>query len=317
MSIVCIYIPLTRRSFHLLLANSIMFGNGKGGVGKTSICANIAGLAALSGWKVLVVDLDPQGNLGSDLGYKQRGLSDEGEGLLQAVVSGTPIQPLVDIRDRLDAIPAGSATTDLLSVLTNRRSLDPSSIADVARVLTPVAARYDLVVIDSPPAGGVAVDAALAASHWVVIPVRFDDGSLDGLELMARQFGAVRRSFNPALELLGVALFDFSTAGTVIRREVRQELAAELGNAAPVLKSVIRRSERGAYDMRRMGVLAHEYRAKASAAEKVPIGERIRRSKAGEGDRYSSAAAGLADDYGKLATEILLSLGDLHHRVGM
>ncbi len=298
-----------------MLSNSLMFGNGKGGVGKTSICANVAGLAAQSGWRVLAVDLDPQGNLGSDLGYKQRGQSDEGEGLLHAVVSGTPLRALRDVRPRLDAIPAGAATTDLLAVLTNRRSVDPTSVSDVARVLQPLATSYDLVVIDSPPAGGVAVDAALAASHWVVIPVRFDDGSLDGLELMARQFGAIRRLINPNLELLGVALFDFSTSGTVIRREVRQELVAELGGAAPVLKSVIRRSERGAYDMRRTGTLAHEYKVKAAEADKVSIGERIRRSKAGEAARYSSAAEGLADDYGKLATEILLSLGDLHRTV--
>ena len=298
-----------------VLANSIMFGNGKGGVGKTSICANVAGLAAQSGWRVLTVDLDPQGNLGSDLGYKQRGMSDEGEGLLHAVVSGASLEPLRNVRPRLDALPAGAATTDLVAVLSNRRSVDPTAITDIARVLAPIAKNYDLVLIDSPPAGGVAVDAALAASHWVVIPVRFDDGSLDGLELMARQFGAVRRTVNPGLELLGVALFDFSTSGTVIRREVRAELVAELGDAAPVLKSVIRRSERGAYDMRRTGTLAHEYRTKATEAEKVSISERIRRSKAGEADRFSSAAGGLADDYGKLATEILLSLGDLHRSV--
>ena len=122
-----------------VLANSIMFGNGKGGVGKTSICANVAGLAAQSGWRVLTVDLDPQGNLGSDLGYKQRGMSDEGEGLLHAVVSGASLEPLRNVRPRLDALPAGAATTDLVAVLSNRRSVDPTAITDIARVLAPIA----------------------------------------------------------------------------------------------------------------------------------------------------------------------------------
>lgn len=301
-----------------MIPNAVVFGNGKGGVGKTSICANIAGLAARSGWRVLAVDLDPQGNLGSDLGYKQRELSDEGEGLLRAVVSGTPLRPLRSVRERLDVICGGSHTTDLLAVLTNRRSVDPSAIGDVARTLAPVAADYDLVVIDSPPAGGVAVDAALAAAHWLVIPVKFDEGSIDGLELMARQFGAIKRTTNPMLKLLGVVLFDFSTSGTVIRAEVRRQLAAELGEGAPVMKSVIRRSERGAFDMRRGGMLAHEYSTRASEEQaRTSIAERIRRSKAGESTpRYSSAAEGLADDYRRLAAELLLSLGDLHHRVG-
>ena len=301
-----------------MLDNAIMFGNGKGGVGKTSIAANVAGLAAQSGWKVLAVDLDPQGNLGSDLGYKQQGLGDEGEGLLQAVVSGTPVSPLTNVRRNLDAIAAGHATNDLWAVVNNRRSVDPDAVGDLARVLDPISRAYDLVVIDSPPAGGIAVDAALSMTRWLVIPVKFDDGSIDGLELMARQFGAIKESVNPDLTLLGVALFDFSTAGTAIRREVRAQLVAELGDAAPVLKSVIRRAERAAYDMRRAGTLAHEYQVKASeAATRFSVGERIRRSRAGNPvEQFSSAAGGLADDYAKLTTELLLSLGDLHHQVG-
>jgi Mrp family chromosome partitioning ATPase len=60
------------------LDNAVAVATGKGGVGKTSITANVAGTAALSGWRVLAVDLDPQGNLGNDLGYNQRGDGDEG-----------------------------------------------------------------------------------------------------------------------------------------------------------------------------------------------------------------------------------------------
>lgn len=298
--------------------NALMFGNGKGGVGKTSLAANVAGLAANAGWKVLAVDLDPQGNLGSDLGYKQDGLGDEGEGLLQAIVAGRPLSPITNVRPRLDAISAGRATTDVWAVVNNRRSVDPDAIADLATVLNPLSTAYDLVVIDSPPAGGVAVDAALAASRWLVIPVKFDDGSIDGLELMARQFGVAKSTVNPTLELLGVALFDFSTAGTAIRREVRAQLTTDLGGVAPVLKSIIRRAERAAYDMRRNGMLAHEYQAKAvESNERVSIAERIRMSRSGQpAPQFSSAAGGLAEDYAKLTTELLLSLGDLHMRVG-
>ena len=77
------------------------------------------------------------------------------------------------------------------------------------------------------------------------------------------------------------------------------------------MKSIIRRAERAAYDMRRSGILAHEYRAQADEAAKVSIAERIRKSRAGESTHISTAATGLAEDYAKLVTEILLSLGDL------
>ena len=58
-----------------MLNQALAIANGKGGVGKTSLTSNIASMAAHSGWDVLVIDLDPQGNLGADLGYRQMGLS--------------------------------------------------------------------------------------------------------------------------------------------------------------------------------------------------------------------------------------------------
>src|SRR5437764_8878927 len=103
-----------------MLENAVAIANGKGGVGKTSITANVAGTAALSGWKVLTVDLDGQGNLGNDLGYNQRGLSDEGRGMVRAVVSGDPLEPLVGVRENLDAVPGGEAVDELVAILTTR-----------------------------------------------------------------------------------------------------------------------------------------------------------------------------------------------------
>ena len=300
-----------------MLYQSITFGNGTAGVGKTSICANVAGLASQSGWRTLVIDLDPQGNLGSDLGYKQRGLSDEGEGLFDAVISGTPLRPLRNVRMNLDAIPAGSATKNLLAVLTDRRALDPTRVLDILRVVEPLEELYDLVLIDSPTAGGVAVEAALAAAHWLVIPVKFDDVPRDALELMARQVEAIRTTANPDLQLLGVALFDFTTQRSVVRSEVRRRLIDELESGTPVFKSIVRRSDRAAYDMRREGILAHEYSQRSeSGKHRVPIANRIKRTQRGATkDRDSAAASGLAADYKKLATEILLSLGEVAHSV--
>ena len=76
-----------------MLSQAIAVSNAKGGVGKTSLVANIGVVAANSGWQVLLVDLDPQGNLGSDLGYRQTGGSDEGAGLSRALTPGLPSNP--------------------------------------------------------------------------------------------------------------------------------------------------------------------------------------------------------------------------------
>ena len=82
--------------------NVIAFANGKGGVGKTSLTANFAGLAANAGWRVLAVDLDPQGNLGSDLGYDQADNGDDGRELLDSIVNRRVPQPIKEIRPNLD-----------------------------------------------------------------------------------------------------------------------------------------------------------------------------------------------------------------------
>ncbi|MDH5423285.1 MAG: ParA family protein [Acidimicrobiia bacterium] len=292
-----------------MLSNALVIANGKGGVGKTTIAANVAGMTASAGWRVLAVDLDPQGNLGSDLGFKQRGLDDGGQALRDAIEADTVPTPLRDVRPGLDVIAAGQSTAELVSAFSIDRVAGRHA---VSRALEPLAGDYDLIVIDCPPAGGAMVDAALTAAHWLVIPVKYDDGSLDGLELMARQFSDVRSSDNPGLELLGVALFDFSLAGKVIRREVRKALEAELGDSRFIFESVIRRSERGAYDMRRMGILSHEYSKQSRDQERnTSVAERIKAARAGSPvQQFSSAAEGLAEDFENLTREI-------HARVGL
>ncbi|MEX2620501.1 MAG: ParA family protein [Egibacteraceae bacterium] len=81
-----------------MLDNCAAVVNSKGGVGKTSIVANVAATAALGGWRTLTVDLDPQGNLARDLGYRQA--SDEGRGLLEAVMTGSRVQPMTGVGPR-------------------------------------------------------------------------------------------------------------------------------------------------------------------------------------------------------------------------
>ncbi len=291
------------------MKNVIAVANGKGGVGKTSIAANLAGIAAAGGWTVLTLDLDPQGNLGSDLGYKQKQTSDDGLGMLEAVTKSVKPTILRQVRVGLDSIPGGRYARDLADELTIRRHSDPHAVLAVAEVLKNLASDYDLIVIDGPPAGGSLVEAALAAARWVIVPVRADEGSLDGLELIARSFGTVSALPEVDVSLMGVVLFGISIQATVIRADLRRILVADIGDVAPVFETVIRSSERSAFDMRRFGLLAHEYHHKAMNALGT-VGERIAAQRMGGAvDRFSRSSAGLADDYRELTIEILNRYG--------
>ena len=282
------------------LANAVAVANGKGGVGKTSITANVAGTAALSGWKVLAVDLDPQGNLGNDLGYNQRGESDDGRGLLRAVVSGDPLEPLAGVRENLDVVPGGEAMDELVAILTTRQHRDAGAAEAVAVALEPVAHRYQLILVDCPPAGGVLLDAALAAARFLVIPTERDSGSLDGFVRVARRFAHVRATTNPSLELLGVVLFDFGTQDRRMLADTRAELERDLDGAAPVFDAFVRNSRRAPGDMRDRGLLAYEY--EQAAAKATPW------YKDREGPRFSASARGLAEDYQRLTAEMLSAI---------
>lgn len=295
-----------------MIDQAIAVANGKGGVGKSSLVANMAAIAAMSDWRVLIVDLDPQGNVGSDLGYKQRGESDDGASLSQAIQFATVLEPLRGVRDNLDAVPAGRHTQRLVGVLLQEWREKPAETKSaLVRVLEPICDDYDLILFDCPPGDTVLGDMALSASRGLIIPVKFDGGSLDGLELMARRFAEIKRGVNPILELLGIVLFDFNLQATVMRSQVAQELADAFGSDALVFATAIRHSQRAAFDMRHDGLVAVEYDQRADDDRTARLsllgrgGELLQRV----GPSKSQSSRGLADDYMALTHEILAAFG--------
>lgn len=281
-----------------MLNNAIAVANGKGGVGKTSLTANIGGLAAAHGWKVLLAELDPQGNLGADLGYADRDVDDGGWALYDAVVNGQPLVPLRNIRPNLDVVTGGPSTEQLDELLWERRRVgDPSPLSAVSDLLTSVGTSYDLVIIDCPPSASMLVDAGLAASHFLLIPTRGDAASLHGLARTARRFMAIRQDANPQLALLGVVLFDFGVSDKRLIAKARTQLEEALQGAAPVFRTFIRNSRKAPDDMRELGLLAHEYQRRAEDAP--------RWFEDPEASSYSTSATGLAGDYQNLTKEVL------------
>lgn len=276
-----------------MLVNCLAVVNSKGGVGKTSIVANIAGTAASGGWRTLAVDLDPQGNLARDLGYWDT--SDDGQSLAQ-LLAGRATKPRPQVRPRLDVLAGGSALQPLTDVEAPRHDLSSNLKAGLASI----GGQYDLIVLDVPPSAGLLQQAALSAAHFALIPTKADDASIDGLEGLARQIGQVRQRRNPDLLVIGVVLFDLGAGDHRLRAEARHELQDLLGDLAPVLTTTVRHSRRAARDMRREGKIAYEYEESALTSPRW-IDDR-------SAPRFSTAATGLAADYQQLTDEVLSAI---------
>lgn len=282
------------------LSRVVAIANGKGGVGKTSTATALAGLAAAAGYTILLIDLDPQGNVGEDLGYTGAGSSDEGAGLVASLVSGAPLTISVpQSRERVDVIAGGERLDDLAGILLARHARG----TDVADVLAgPLAALleehdYDLVIIDCPPGEPNLQLLALGAARWLIIPTRGDAASLKGMARIAQRLVEARIR-NPSLELLGVVLFDIASSATRLKRQITEEITRALGGVAPLFTTNIRHSI-AAMDARSQGLLVHEH---AAALEGEPFWQALR-----EGRRPSSpgSAPALAGDYAQLVHEIL------------
>lgn len=293
------------------VTNTIAFANGKGGVGKTSVTANVAGIAALSGWRVLSIDLDPQGNLGNDLGYLQSGDSDQGAGMMAAIKDGAKLKPLRDVRPGLDSVPGGDHMDGLMAVLAPRFLDERAPATAIADVVATLADGYDLVLLDCPPAGGVLLEAILIATRFLVIPTKRDLGSLHGLVRVARSFASVRTHENPDLDVLGVVLFDFARQDTRILADTRERLVRNLAGAAPVFETVVRNARKASTDMRRDGLLAFEYEEAAAASLRARVSERVwEKPYQASPNGFSKTASGLAEDYQNLTKEILAAFAE-------
>lgn len=310
------------------LARTVAVINGKGGVYKSSIVSSMGGLLAEAGWRVLVVDLDPQGNLSEDLGLAEQ--TDEGQHQVDVVPQGKAITPMPTGRDRLDIIYGGIELEDLASVMQGRQARDPSWMHALASSIATVEDDYDLVLMDCPPGLPVMQTLALVAARYVVIPTRSDASSRKGMRMVARRFTAAR-AWNPELELLGVVRTGISVASKGIREEVRREIAEDLGGAAPVFETCIRYAERPAKAVREAGRLPHELEPDAERWFRERF-ERLRERKARQataddkpGKRRKDAkpeaeiilapsTTGLAQDYAELAQEFvgLLTAAEQH-----
>ncbi|MFG2630782.1 ParA family protein [Streptomyces sp. NPDC048473] len=270
--------------------------NGKGGVGKSSLSAALGAAWSGIGLRVLLMEMDEQGNNGEDLGTTGTVLADDGQAQAAAILDGKPLTPTGEARPGLFVVPGGAVLEDVIEELYCQRRLasrcdspeDQNAwMGMYAAAIDAVRDDYDVIILDVAPGSEPLQLQALAAGDLVLVPSKSDPSSRKGLRTVARRFGQAR-VLNPMLRLLGVVIFATNASATNVQAKIKEQLEEDLNGAAPVFGQTIRHVEAAAVACRMAGRVAHEMRVSKS------IEPSLRRS-----------VKALAGDYQSLAIEIM------------
>ena len=218
------------------MSKVIAVANQKGGVGKTTSAVNIAASLGAKGKNTLLVDIDPQGNSTSGVGFDRRSLETTSYDILingakgQDAVRQTAFAGLSVIPSSADLAAAEIELADI-----------PAREAVLKNALAPLRAAYDFILIDCPPSLGLITTNALNAADSVLIPVQCEYYALAGLSQLMNSVQAVKRRYNDRLELEGVLLTMYDG-----RLNLTQQVVTEIKKYFPrkVFSTVIPRTVR-------------------------------------------------------------------------
>jgi chromosome partitioning protein len=178
------------------MARVIAFANQKGGVAKTTSTLNLAVAMKEQGYRVLMVDLDPQGNLTMSQGFNP---DDIDRSMFDVLVHKLPIEEVVRNAEAdlaVASIDLAGAELALSSMIGRERTLEKS--------LAPIKERYDYILIDTPPSLGLLTINAFVAADGVIVPVQTEYLSLRGLVQLENTLSMVRENLNPNVEIMGI-----------------------------------------------------------------------------------------------------------------
>ncbi len=210
--------------------------NQKGGVGKTTTAVNVAASIALSGKRVLLVDVDPQGNATSGVGIEKSKLE---ASIYHVLVDEAPIEEVILSTEiaGLDVVPStldlAGAEIELMTRISREQVLKGA--------LEPVQNRYDYLFLDSPPSLGLLTVNCLTACDRAIVPIQCEYYALEGITQLMRTVELVRRRLNPNLHIAHV-LLTMKDPRLRLAQQVEEEVRAFFGSA--VSRAVIPRNVR-------------------------------------------------------------------------
>ena len=213
-------------------ASVIAFANQKGGVAKTTSTLNLAVALAEEGYRVLVVDMDPQGNLTMSQGFNPDQIE---RSMFDVLVHRLPIDQVIhdaEVDLAVSSIDLAGAELALSSMIGRERALE--------KALGPIKQRYDFILVDTPPSLGLLTINALVASNGVIVPVQCEYLSLRGLVQLENTLTMIRENLNPEVGIQGIlpTMYDGRTLHAREAVEILRENFGELVFNTHIKKTV-------------------------------------------------------------------------------
>ncbi|WP_114298051.1 ParA family protein [Anaerobacterium chartisolvens] len=218
------------------MAKVIAIANQKGGVGKTTTSVNLSSCLAYKGKKVLVIDIDPQGNTTSGLGVDKKGIE---KSIYDVLINDESIEnvlletPMENLWLCASNIQLAGAEVELVSVM-SRETRMKSALAHIKN-------NYDFIIIDCPPSLGLLTLNSLTAADTILVPIQCEYYALEGLSQLMNTVKLVQKHLNPALDVEGVVLTMFD-ARTNLSLQVVEEVKKYFKNK--VYRTIIPRNVR-------------------------------------------------------------------------
>lgn len=204
----------------LVVARVICIANQKGGVGKTTTAINLSASIAVAEKKVLLIDIDPQGNSTSGMGFSKE---EPRETIYHALLRGSGLKEMIQ-KTELSYLDMVTSNTDLIGA-----EVELIQVKDrekkLVRLIKEVEAEYDYILIDCPPSLGLLTINSLTAAHSVIIPLQCEYYAMEGLGQLLKTIRLIKQALNPKLEIEGILLTMFDS-----RNNLSHQVAHEVKN---------------------------------------------------------------------------------------